>query len=167
MSPALTHHAAPQRLIAGPKLDVAHCWPLLLQKPHRLGRSERFRAGEKYIFYIATYFLPSIVSPMLLSRVPKSVVAHEWAWCRRNSCRLGAPQTVSKGDRITSCAQVGLVATQPWPFRSSPSFQSGAQNQQWPTNGPNGYITLAILGVRGAGKRPTKPGKAHKRVGCY
>ena len=44
-------------------------------------------------------------------------------------------------------------------------FQSGGQNQKWPTSGPTAYITLAVGGGGGvhcASKRGTKSEVAHK-----
>ena len=44
------------------------------------------------------------------------------------------------------------VATSPLPYRGSPPLQSGGQNQNWPTSGRNGYLTPAVSGAlqRGA-----------------
>ena len=41
-------------------------------------------------------------------------------------------------------------------------LHSGGQNQQWPTSGPGGSITLAVWGVSNTSKRGTKAEVIHK-----
>ena len=50
------------------------------------------------------------------------------------------------------------VATSPLPSEGSPTLQSGGQDQNWPTSGPSGYITIAVGGggVPDASERGTK-----------
>ena len=54
------------------------------------------------------------------------------------------------------------LATSLLPSWGSPTLQSGGQNQQWPTSGQIGYISLAVLGVPKASKRGTTSALAHK-----
>ena len=44
-------------------------------------------------------------------------------------------------------------------------LQTGAQNQEWPTSGPGGYITPAVWGVPTASERGAELGVAHKWAG--
>ena len=44
-------------------------------------------------------------------------------------------------------------------------LQTGAQNQEWPTSGPGGYITPAVWGVPTASDRGAELGVAHKWAG--
>ena len=44
-------------------------------------------------------------------------------------------------------------------------LQTGAQNQEWPTSGPGGYITPAAQGVPNASERGAELGVAHKWAG--
>ena len=57
---------------------------------------------------------------------------------------------------------MGKVATSPLPPRGSPPPQSGGQNQKWPINGQNGYITPAASGIPTASERGAKSEVAHK-----
>ena len=50
----------------------------------------------------------------------ESEVAHKWARWLHNSCRLGAPHRFRAGGRVRSGPQLGKVATQPLPPGSSP-----------------------------------------------
>ena len=54
------------------------------------------------------------------------------------------------------------MATSPLPSRGSPPFQSGGQNQKWPTCGQNGYVTPAVWGIPTASERGAKSDVAHK-----
>ena len=57
---------------------------------------------------------------------------------------------------------MGKVATSPLPPRGSPPPQSGGQNQKWPINGQNGYITPAASGIPTASERGAKSEVGHK-----
>ena len=57
---------------------------------------------------------------------------------------------------------VGKVATSPLPYRGSPPFHSGGQNQKWPTSGHIGYLTPAVSGIPTASERGAKSEVAHK-----
>ena len=48
---------------------------------------------------------------------------------------------------------MGKMATPPLPYRGSPQLQSVGQNQKWPTNGQNGYLTPAVSGIPTASER--------------
>ena len=54
----------------------------------------------------------------------QSEVAHKWATCLHNTCRLGVPTASERG-----------------------------QNQKWPTSGQGGYRTPAACGVPTASER--------------
>ena len=70
----------------------------------------------------------------------------KWARWLHNPCRLGDPHRFRAGGKIGSGPQVDKVATSPLPPGGSPPFQSGGQNQKWPTSGQGGYITPAASG---------------------
>ena len=113
-------------------------WTDRLHRPHRLGGPQRFKAGDKIsngpqVGTLATSPMPS-----------------------------GGPQRFKAGDNISNGPQVGRLATSPPPSRGSSTLQSRGQNQQWPTSGHIGYISLAVLGDPNASKRGTKSAMAHK-----
>ena len=51
---------------------------------------------------------------------------------------------------------MGKMATSSLPPRVSPPLQSGGQNQWWPINGQDGYITPAASGIPTASERGDK-----------
>ena len=72
--------------------------------------------------------------PTASERGAKSEVAHKWARWLHHPCRLGDPQR----------------------------FRAEGKNQQWPTYGQGGYITLAASGIPTALERRAKSEVAHK-----
>ena len=109
------------------------------------------------------YLTPAVSGiPTASERASKSEVAHKWAKWLPHPCRLGDPHRCRAGGKIRSGPQVGKVATSPLPYRGSPPLQSGGQDQKWPTSGPNGYLTPAILGIPTASQRGAKSEVAHK-----
>ena len=71
--------------------------------------------------------------PGASERGAESEVAHLWARCQHNACRLGIPTALDAG-----------------------------QNQKWPTSGQGGYITAAAWGIAAASERGAKSEVAHK-----
>ena len=100
--------------------------------------------------------------PTASERGAQSEVAHKWARCLHNPCRLGCANRFRPGGRIRSGPQMGKVATSPLPPRGSPLLQSGGQNQKWPTSGQASYITPAAWGVPTASERGAESEVAHK-----
>ena len=163
--------------------------PCRIGDPHRCRAGGKIRSGPQ-VGQMATSPLPYRGSPPLQSRgqnqkwptsgqsgyltpavsgIPtasergaKSEVAHKWAKWLPHPCRLGDPHRCRAGGKIRSGPQVGKVATSPLPYRGSPPLQSGGQNQKWPTSGPNGYLTPAVLGIPTAAERGAKSEVAHK-----
>ena len=109
------------------------------------------------------YLTPAVSGiPTASERGAKSEVAHKWAKWLPHPCRIGDPHRFRAGGKIRSGPQVGKVATSPLPYRGSPPLQSGGQNQKWPTNGQNGYLTPAVSGIPTASERGAKSEVAHK-----
>ena len=109
------------------------------------------------------YLTPAVSgSPTAAERGAKSEVAHKWAKWLPHPCRIGEPHCVKAGGKIRSGPQVGKLATSPLPYRGAPPLQSGGQNQKWPTNGENGYLTPAVSGIPTAAERGAKSEVAHK-----
>ena len=109
------------------------------------------------------YLTPAVSGiPTAAERGAKSEVAHKWAKWLPHPCRIGDPHRCRAGGKIRSGPQVGKVATSPLPYRGSPPLQSGGQNQQWPTSGQSGYLTLAVSGIPTAAERGAKSEVAHK-----
>ena len=54
------------------------------------------------------------------------------------------------------------MATSPLPYRGSPPFRSGGQNEKWPTSGQSGYLTPAVSGIPTASERGAESEVAHK-----
>ena len=119
----------------GAESEVAHKWARWLHGPCRLGGPHRFRAGGR--------------------------IRSGARWLH-NPYRLGGPHRFRVGGRIRSGPQVGQVATWPLPPGGSPLFQSGGQNQKWPTSGPGGYITPAAWGVPTVSEQGAESEVAHK-----
>ena len=109
------------------------------------------------------YLTPAVSGiPTAAERGAKSEVAHKWAKWLPHPCRIGDPHRFRAGGKIRSGPQVGKVATSTLPYRGSPPLQSGGQNQKWPTNGQNGYLTPAVSGIASASERGAKSEVAHK-----
>ena len=109
------------------------------------------------------YLTPAVSGiPTAAERGAKSEVAHLWATWLPHPCRLEDPHRFRAGGKIRSRPQVGKLATSPLPYRGSPPLQSGGQNQKWPTNGQNGYLTPAVSGIPTASERGAKSEVAHK-----
>ena len=70
-----------------------------------------------------------------------------WVDWLHHPCRRGLPQCFNSGDQIKSGPQLGGLATSPLPSGASPSLHIGGPNQNGPTIGQIGYITLAMWGV--------------------
>ena len=60
---------------------------------------------------LPTLALPSVRGPNASHRGTKTAVAHKWADRLDSPCRLGGTQCFKAGDKISSCPQVGVVAT--------------------------------------------------------
>ena len=89
-------------------------------------------------------------------------MVHKWVDWLHHPCRMRGPQRFSAGDQIRSGPQVGGLATSALPSRASLALQSKGKNEQWPTSGQIGYITLAMWMVPNASERGTKSTMAHK-----
>ena len=123
----------------GAKSEVAHKWAKWLPHPCRIGGSPPFQSGgqsQKWPTSGQSGYLTPAVSgiPTASERGAKSEVAHKWAKWLPHPCRIGA----------------------------SPPFQSGGQNQKWPTNGQSGYLTPAVSGIPTASERGAKSEVAQK-----
>ena len=87
--------------------------------------------------------------PNASERETKLAMAHTWAWWLHHPwwlhkpSRLGGPRRFRVGEKINSGRPIGTLATSPVQY-GGPTLQSKGQNQQWPTCGPNGYITPAV-----------------------
>ena len=127
----------------GTKLGMAHTWVYCLHHPYCLGGSPTLQCGGQ-----------------------KSEVAHKCAVWLHHPCNLGPLQHCEAGDKIKSGPQVSRLATSPVQSRASPTWQSGVQNQKWPTSGQIGYITPAVQGVSNASVRGTKSEVA-ERWACW
>ena len=93
------------------------------------------------------YITPTICRvPNASKRGTKSEVAHKWADWLHHPCRLRGPQRFRAEHKIRRGPQVGRLATSLLPSGGSPMLHSEGQNQNWPTSGPSGYITLAVWG---------------------
>ena len=162
--------------------------PCRLGDFHRFGAGGKIRSGPR-VGKMATSPLPSRGSPPLQSggqnqkwptcgqngyatpavsgiptaseRGAKSYVAHKWAKWLRHPCRLGDPHRSREGGKIRSGPLMGKMATSPLPSRGSPPFQSGGENQKWPTSGQSGYVTPAVSGIPTASERGAKSEVAH------
>ena len=109
------------------------------------------------------YLTPAVSGiPTAVERGATSEVAHKWAKWLPHPCRIGDPHRFKAGGKIRSGPQVGKVATSTHPYRGSPPFQSGGQNQKWPTSGQSGYLNPAVSGIPTASKRGAKSEVAHK-----
>ena len=109
------------------------------------------------------YLTPAVLGiPTASERGAKSEVAHKWAKWLPHPCRIGDPHRLRAGGKIRSGPQVGKMATSPLLSRGSPPLQSGGQNQKWPTNGQNGYLTPAVWGIPTAPERGAKSEVANK-----
>ena len=73
-------------------------------------------------------------------------MAHKWARWLLQPCRMGVAQHFGAGDKNRSGPQVGGLATSPVQHRGSRMLHIGGQNQNWPTSGQIGNITLAAWG---------------------
>ena len=163
--------------------------PCRIRDPHRFRAGGRIRSGPQ-VGEMATSPLPYRGSPPLRSggqnqkwptsgqsgyltpavsgiptaseRGAQSEVAHKWAKWLSHPCRIGDPHRFRAGGRIRSGPQVGEMATSPLPYRGSPPLQSGGQNQNWPTSGRNGYLTLAVSRIPTASERGAESEVAHK-----
>ena len=116
------------------------------------------------------YMSPAVLGvPDASQRRTKLEVAHNWAHWLHNSCCWGGG-----GGNASERGTKSEVAHKWDGWLHNPCcwggggamLQSGAQNQKWPTNGPDGYITLAICGVPHASKQGTKSEVAHKWAQC-
>ena len=162
--------------------------PCRLGDPHHFRAGDNSRSGP-LVGKVATLPLPSRGSPPLQSggqkqkwptcgqggyvtpaasgiptaseRGADSEVAHKWARCLHNPCRLGDPLRFRAGGTIRSGPLVGKVATKPLPPGGSPRLQSGGQNQKWPTCGQGGYVTPAAWGIPTASERGAESEVAH------
>ena len=114
---------------------------------------------------MATQPLPSKGSSTLHSGGENRVMAHKWATCLDNPCRLGGAQRFTVGDKVSSGHQRGKMATYPLPPRGSPTLQGQGQNQHWPTSEPSGYIPPTAWGAPNASARWTTSKGAHKGAG--
>ena len=156
----------PHRFRAGAKSEVARKWVNWLPHPSRIGDPHRFRAGAKSeVAHKWANWLPHpcrIGIPTAAERGAKSEVAHKWAKWLPHPCRIGDPHCCRAGGKIRSGPIVGKVATSPLPSRGSPPLQSGGQNQKWPTNGQDGYLTPAVSEIPAASERGAKSEVAHK-----
>ena len=101
------------------KSQVAHNWAGWLHHPCSLGGLKRFRAGDK------------IRSGQIGWHIPY---------------RLWGLQRFKEGNKTESCVQVGRLATSPLPSWGSPTLHRGELNQNWPTSGWIGYLTLPSRG---------------------
>ena len=163
--------------------------PCRIGDPHCLRAGGKIRSGPQ-VGELATSPLPSRGSPPLQSggqnqksptsrqigyltpavsgihaaseRGAKSEVAHKRENWLPPPCRIGDPGRFRAGGKIRSRPQEGKLATSPLPYRGSPPLQSGGQNQKWPTNGQNGYLTPAVSGIPTASERGAKSEVAHK-----
>ena len=109
------------------------------------------------------YLTPAVSGiPAASERGAKSEVAHKRENWLPPPCRIGDPRRFRAGGKIRSRPQEGKLATSPLPYRGSPPLQSGGQNQKWPTNGQNGYLTPARSGIPTASERGAKSEVAHK-----
>ena len=148
-------------------------WPTSGQSgyltPAVSGDPHRFRAGGKIgngpqVGKVATSPLPYRGIPTASERGAKSEVAHKWAKWLPHPCRIGDPHRFRAGGKMRSGPQVGKVAASPLPYRGSPAFQSGGQNEKRPTSGQSGYLTPAVSGISTASKRGGK-GRSGPQVG--
>ena len=124
-----------------------------LCNPYRLGGPQHFRAQEKIsrcpkvggLGYITPvrWGIPNMSEPST-----KSAMGHKRVHWLHNPCRLGDPKRFRAGNKIRSGPQVSEMASSPLPstgpLGGSPTLHNGVQNQKWPTNGHNGYITPAV-----------------------
>ena len=83
-------------------------------------------------------------NPNTSKRGTKSSVALKWVDWLHHHCRIGGPKHFRAGNKIRSRRQVGKLATSSLPSGGTPTFQSGEQNQKWPTCGRIGCITTAV-----------------------
>ena len=117
----------------GAKSEVAHNWAKWLPHPCRIGDPHRFRAGGQNQKWPTSgqngYLTPAVSGiPTASERGAESEVAHKWAKWLPHPCRIGDPHR----------------------------FRAWGQNEKWPTNGQNGYLTPAVLGIPTASERGGK-----------
>ena len=93
------------------------------------------------------YLTPAVSGiPAASEREAESEVAHKGENWLPHPCRIGDPHRFRAGGKIRNRPQEGKLATSPLPYRGAAPLQSGGQNQKWPTNGQNGYLTPAVSG---------------------
>ena len=74
-------------------------------------------------------------------------MAHKWAWCLHDPCQLGGPQRFAVGDKTSTCAQVGLVASYLLLSRGFRTLERGDKIKNGPQVSPVcTYITSAFRG---------------------
>ena len=149
------------RIRSGPQVGKSAASPL----PYR-GAPPLQRGGQNQKWPTSGqigYLTPAVSGiPSASERGAESEVAHKWANQLPHPCRIGDPLRFRAGGKIRSGPQVGKLATSPLPYRGAPPLQSGGQNQKWPTCGPIGYLTPAILGIPSASERGAESEVAHK-----
>ena len=128
---------AEDKITSGPPMGGLATLLVPSRGPQRFKAGGRIRSGPQ-MDELATSPPPSRGVPNASKRGTKSQVVHQRADWLHYLCRLGG----------------------------SPTFQSGGQNQNRPTNGRIGSITRAVWGVPNVSKRGTKSEEADKWAYC-
>ena len=89
------------------------------------------------------YIIPATLGATASEWAAESQVAHKWAGCIHDPCRLGRPNCCIAEGRIIRIPQLGKVATLRLMSRGSPSLQSGGKKQKPLTSGKGGHVTPA------------------------
>ena len=145
--------------LSSPGASLSSSWPGCYKTPAAFGVPNASQRGTKSV--MADKWAQQLHNPYRFGgpqhlTASDMAVAHWWAGWLHNPCRLGGPRHFTAGDKSSNRLEVGRVATKALPSCGSPTLKSGGQNQQWPTSGPGGCITLAAGGVPGTSERPGK-----------
>ena len=137
----------PTTLEPGAEPEVAHKCGSWLHNPCGLGGRHRFRArgaGGNQTWPtsgLVGYITPAAWGvPTASKQGAQSEVAHKWARCLYNPCRLGGPHR----------------------FRAGGTIRGHPLEPTWTTCGPRGYITCATWGSPAASEREAESQSAHK-----
>ena len=147
----LPYRGIPTASERGAESEVAHKWAKWLPHPCRIGDPHRFRAGGKIrsgpqVGEMATSPLPYRGSPPLQSGGQNQKRPTSGQSGYLTPAVSGIPTASERGAESEEAHKWAKWLPHPCHIGDPHRFQSGGQNQKWPTSGQSGYLTPAESG---------------------